>query len=181
MKPRLKGVDWSCGQDWIELKDFKPQDPENFFINGEMLIGTEGETIGEDIFSFTVCSPKWFEENWKKEVDKAEFEFNANGLKVKGLMMGRHYLFMKTYDHDVLTKFLKEYLEVGCEGADWDEVAGKIGRLAYWEFEGVDFTTMWPAKEAIQYLKKKRELIQKRMEELEAELEEKNKEKTNGV
>jgi hypothetical protein len=72
---------------------------------------------GEESFGITVCTPVWFEQNMTNKV-----------------MSGRHHLFMREYNYDDLKNFLEGYCHTSM-GNSWREVAEKVGRLGYWEFE----------------------------------------------
>jgi hypothetical protein len=47
---------------------------------------------------------------------------------------GRHHLFVKEYNFEELKAYLGKYCET-CMGALWTEVAQKVARIGYWEFE----------------------------------------------
>ena len=47
---------------------------------------------------------------------------------------GRHHLIVRGYDFSLLQRARVRLIE-RCSGETWQEVAGKIGRVAYWEFE----------------------------------------------
>ncbi len=72
---------------------------------------------GQESFAITVCTPTWFEQNMKGVVGS-----------------GWHHLFMKQYNYDELYKYVSEYCS-RCTGNTWAEVAQKVARLGYWEFE----------------------------------------------
>lgn len=100
-----------------ELEPYAPTDPESFTILVRVLVGPR-EGKGEESFDLNVCSTRWLEEHIEHE----------------GFVLGIHRLFVKTYDPVEIKKFITRTIE-RFSGATWREVAGKIGRLAYWEFE----------------------------------------------
>ena len=46
----------------------------------------------------------------------------------------RHHLLMESFDWPTLSSYIKRRVHE-CEGATWREVAEKLARLGYWEFE----------------------------------------------
>ena len=103
----------SC-PDVRSLEAFQPDG--DFGIHVFAMVGPAvGE--GEESFTFTVCTPRWFEQNMKA-----------------ALIPGRHHLFMKEYNYDQLYKFISAYCS-RCMGNSWREVAQKLAQLGYWEFE----------------------------------------------
>jgi hypothetical protein len=97
-----------------ELETFRPDGPFGVSMFAE--VGPASEP-GEELFQFTVCTPEWFAQN-------------MNG----DFVLGRHFLFVKEYDYEALRNFVSSYCS-RCVGASWREIAEKISRLGYWEFE----------------------------------------------
>jgi hypothetical protein len=50
------------------------------------------------------------------------------------VVAGRHHLFMREYSYEELKDFLEKYCS-RCMGSSWSEVAEKVARIGYWEFE----------------------------------------------
>ena len=73
---------------------------------------------GEESFDLTVCSLDWLAERVSRD----------------GVFDGRHHLIVEQYDWPRIEAHLRGRV-AACEGADWDEVATRIARFAYWEFE----------------------------------------------
>lgn len=46
----------------------------------------------------------------------------------------RHHLFVKEYDYNELKRYLVKCCSA-CMGSSWTEVAEKVARIGYWEFE----------------------------------------------
>jgi Immunity protein 8 len=80
------------------------------------MIGPAGGA-GEESFGITVCTPSWFEHNMKANIAS-----------------GRHHLFVREYDYDRLKQYLTNYCSE-CRGNSWVEVAQKVARIGFWEFE----------------------------------------------
>lgn len=107
-----------CSADMDALEAYTPPDPERFSITVRAMVGpAEGE--GEESFDINVCTSKWLEERLENET----------------FVLGMHRLFVKAYDPPEIRKFITRTIE-RFSGSTWNEVAEKISRLAYWEFEG---------------------------------------------
>lgn len=113
MQPVIKDISTIDGGD---PAGFQPSD-DTFSITLRLLIGP-ANSAGEESFDVTVCSPAWLE----KECER------------NGFVLGRHHLVVCNYDfafvERILTKLIERY-----SGKTWHEIAEKISRLAYWEFE----------------------------------------------
>ena len=101
-----------------ELEAHAPPDPERFTVSVRAMVGpAEGD--GQESFDINVCTPKWLEEQIERET----------------FVLGTHRLFVKAYDPPEIRKFITRTIE-RFSGGTWKEVAEKISRVAYWEFEG---------------------------------------------
>jgi hypothetical protein len=99
------------------LEEFRPVGP--FGLSIFAMVGPAG-SMGQESFGITVCTPEWFEQNMKGSVAS-----------------GRHYLFVKEYNYQELKRFMVGYCS-RCMGKSWAEVAEKVARIGYWEFEGYE-------------------------------------------
>jgi hypothetical protein len=77
-----------------------------------------GDEPGEECFDLLVCTPAWL----------------ANEVSHKIAIVGRHHLIVEKWDparvRDIVTDlFTRE------EGKNWSELALRLSRLGYWEFE----------------------------------------------
>lgn len=73
---------------------------------------------GEESFDLTLCSLAWLTERVRRD----------------GVFDGRHHLTVEWYDWPTLRDYIER--RVGqCEGATWRDVAEKLARLGFWEFE----------------------------------------------
>jgi hypothetical protein len=104
-----------------DLESYEPKEHENFGFGLDASFGSE-DSIGGDLFSITVCTPRWLEPIIRES---------------GGIMMGRHFLLVDYYDFRRIKRFIEEYA-AKCEGKTWDEVAEKLARLGHWEFEDYD-------------------------------------------
>jgi Immunity protein 8 len=51
-----------------------------------------------------------------------------------GVVPGRHFIFVESIDRDTVEAFIRDRLR-RMSGNTWSDLAEKIGRLGYWEFE----------------------------------------------
>ncbi|MGE6786275.1 Imm8 family immunity protein [Ensifer adhaerens] len=112
----MKAVIWDLYPIGSSFDSFYPDDVKNFYFAAEALIGPE-EGQGYEIFSFEVCTPSWFEEN---RLDAPTF--------------ARHCIFMKEYNSGALIQLVRDAVS-STQGETWTELANKLGRLMFWEFE----------------------------------------------
>lgn len=106
--------------DLFDMQSERPEDPEQFCILVQAMIGPAGE-IGEESFDFVVCTPKWL----------------AQSLRKDDYVFGRHYLLVEYYDYDIIFSALISLCQ-GITGSSWRQVAEQLGRYGKWEFE--DYT-----------------------------------------
>lgn len=112
MKAKIKSIELIDFENW----HYYPDDISNFCVSAEAIIGAKGSE-GADIFSFQICTPKWLEQN-------------KNGVAV----FVRHLLLVSEYD-EVLIKQTVADLVSGIAGENWSEIAQKLARHMFWEFE----------------------------------------------
>lgn len=115
MRATVKSIE--AGDDGEDLSVFQPANDTSFCVELRILIGT-GASEGADAFSLTVVTPNWLLENPSPE----------------GVINGRHKLIVFSYNRILLTTWITRMVE-RCHGNSWEEVAEKVGRIAYWEFE----------------------------------------------
>lgn len=100
-----------------DLENYRPEDPEKFAFGLQILVGPKGENV-EESFDIEVCTLKWLEEAYGED----------------DVIMGRHRLMVRYYNYKRIIDFIERYLRT-CSGENWQEVAEKVARLGYWEFE----------------------------------------------
>ena len=103
--------------DIYDLEKYQPDFEDNFCFLLQALIGPEGE-LGDESFDITVCTPKWLIENHTKE----------------DVLFLRHYIVVFEYNYNQLVEALKNKIE-NLSGENWGNLALKISRIGYWEFE----------------------------------------------
>lgn len=114
IKSEIKSV-FAIDED-TDLDKYQPIESDNFGIVLDLEVGIEGE-IGADIFYITVCTPKWLEENYKKE----------------DLVLGLHFIIVFEYNFERLNNELQRLFCI--EGEDWDEISKKLSYFGAWEFQ----------------------------------------------
>ena len=102
--------------DVYDLKSYKPEKADNFGFLLQIMVGVKGDK-GEESFDVMLCTPKWFEEYYKKN----------------DTVLGLHYIFMFEYNYEKLYKKLQKLMCV--EGKDWNEIATKLSYIGRWEFQ----------------------------------------------
>lgn len=105
------------GHDGEEPGSYVSPDPfdDSFWLR--MLVGPQGGP-GEESFDVLVCTPGWL----------------ARAVAEEGPQVGRHRLVVEKLDLPAAETFLRRQIE-RLEAATWDELAAKVARLGYWEFE----------------------------------------------
>lgn len=114
MKAKIHNI---YSSDIDDLVNYIPSNPEIFNFHLSLIAGPDSED-GEESFDLQVCSPKWMIENYKREE----------------VIIGRHHLIMMEYSYERMITSIENFL-MSCEGNNWHEVASKLSRLGYWEFE----------------------------------------------
>ncbi len=114
MKAELKRLH---SPDVHDLRSFKPSDPATFSVFVQAMIGPEGDDSSES-FDLTVCTPEWL----------------AAKVEGEGPMLGLHHIVVSAFDYDALFNAVQAFCS-RCEGASWEEVGAKVGRLGRWEFD----------------------------------------------
>jgi hypothetical protein len=103
------------------LDRFHPSDPDRFGVRVRAMVGPQGSP-GEESFDLTVCTFAWLAEETTLE---------------KGFAFLRHVLVVRSWDADLIKRAIADRCR-RTEGETWNEVAAKLGRYGYWEFE--DYT-----------------------------------------
>ena len=114
MKAELKSIYDPSTQD---LANYLPDDPNNFCVLFRAMVGIK-DIEGEESFDIQVCTPGWF----------------LSTMKQHDIIPGRHFLIVLEYNYDRIYNKIKHLIE-NCTGNDWDEVADKVSRIGFWEFE----------------------------------------------
>ncbi|WP_298297530.1 Imm8 family immunity protein [uncultured Litoreibacter sp.] len=117
----------------ISLDDYRGpdhwfDDPRDFCVIVDLQIADK-EMDGGDLFSLTVCSLKWFDNNViHPPVQHASHDHRTCSV------FGRHHLFVDQFDEAEIEKTVRELI-CSIRGDDWSDVAQKLSRYFRWEFE----------------------------------------------
>jgi hypothetical protein len=103
--------------DMDDLAQYVPPDPDRFCVSVRAIVGPECGK-GEESFDINVCTPNRL----------------AEACHAEGFIVGRHYLIVERYDATFLRKLITKLVQE-CEGSSWREVAEKVSRIGFWEFE----------------------------------------------
>lgn len=99
------------------LEQYTPDTPDVFLLQVRAIVGPRGAP-GEESFDIKVCTPGWL----------------ADMCEIEDFVVGRHYLIVARYDFVALKRNIVRLIE-SCSGNSWQEVAQKVARIGYWEFE----------------------------------------------
>ncbi|WP_447642282.1 MULTISPECIES: Imm8 family immunity protein [Chitinophagaceae] len=114
MRAELKSF---ISPDIRDLEKHYPEFGDNFCFYLEISVGLKNEKSSEQ-FGITVCTPKWLLDNKKGD----------------GIIFDKNYLIVFEYNYQRLYNKIKSYIEMQ-NGSTWEELALKMGRISYWEFE----------------------------------------------
>ena len=115
MQPELKYL--SISHPDCDFDTFVADDPHHFMLAIDAAFGPKG-VEGAEIFTIYVCTPSWV----------------AKKVNEKIVYWPRHYLIVNCFDAITIRAFITEYANQ-CVGDNWREIAFKLSRLGYWEFE----------------------------------------------
>ena len=102
--------------DALDLRAWSPEDGEPAILV-QLMVGPEGAE-GEESFDVTLCTAGWL----------------AGRASAEGVVDCRHHVVIADYDHEAVLRYFRERV-AACEGATWQEVAARVGRIGRWEFE----------------------------------------------
>ena len=114
MRPTIKRITTIDGGDPVE---YSPRDPDRFAIVLRLFVGPSS-SAGDESFDLTVCTPVWLKDTCERD----------------GFVLGRHHLVVLVYNFEFIRRTLVRLVE-RYSGATWQEVAAKVSRIGYWEFE----------------------------------------------
>ena len=113
VRPVVRGVH---SPDVHDLGEWAPP-PGPFAILVQLFVGTAADE-GQDSFDVVVCNAEWVTER----------------AMTDHVVSLRHHVVVDRFDWRAVRAYFEKRLSA-IEGADWSELAGKLGRLGLWEFE----------------------------------------------
>lgn len=102
----------------VALLTEAPPEAADFGVNVTVLLRPAGGE-GEESFQLTVCTPAWLAENVAMP---------------KGFAFVRDHPVVERWDEQLVRRAIQDVC-LRNEGSDWHDVATKLSRYAYWEFE----------------------------------------------
>ena len=105
-----------------DLEHYVPEDPDNFGIFVQTLIGPENSD-GRESFGFIVCSPQWLAN-----------ELTSEPASNPPYLFARHHLILPKYDLATIRQAIMKLCD-DAERQDWDHVGEYLSRFGDWEFE----------------------------------------------
>lgn len=100
-----------------DLESYSPDEPDCFGFSLRLIAGPQAQP-GEESFDIQVCTPRWLLRHFPREE----------------VIVGRHFLIVFEYNFPRIRGKIEKFCE-RCTGETWNEVASKLSRLGYWEFE----------------------------------------------
>jgi hypothetical protein len=114
MKGKIKYL-YSADAD--DLENYIPMEKDNFMLGIEMVV-CPIDDIGEEVFQFILCTPKYLSKQLEKEV----------------VIFGRHYIIVREFNYTKLENKLNDFVN-SIDEPNWDLLTEKINRIAQSEFE----------------------------------------------
>jgi len=114
MQPKIKRI---CVIDGGDPAVYRPNEWDQFAVVLRLFIGPSNSD-GEETFDLTVCTPAWL----SLACERDDF------------VIGRHHLIVLAYDFELIRRTLDKFVN-RCSGDTWQQIAAKLSRIAYWEFE----------------------------------------------
>lgn len=114
MRAQIRSFDWD---------DLGRDHPVDQTVNLVMHIGPLNSP-GDETFQVTICTPQ--------ALDAL--------LASDGIFIGRHHLIVNDLNTAKIEAFLQDRLR-RLDGDTWQQLAEKIGRIGYWEFEDYSAAT----------------------------------------
>jgi Immunity protein 8 len=101
-----------------DLTAWRPHDGDCFAIAIGAFIGPSEAPLGEELFTFTVCTPIWL----------------ASHVSPKGFEFLRGVILVSSWDYSTVERAIRD-LCLRTEGDTWDEVTQMLDRYVRWEFD----------------------------------------------
>jgi hypothetical protein len=101
----------------LELEEFIPANPRNFYLLLHLRIGPVDQDGGHD-YTFGICTPDWL----------------SHQVHVTGPLWGRHLLVVNQFAPTEIRAAIQKAV-ARCEREDWAETYVVLSRIFAWEFE----------------------------------------------
>lgn len=100
-----------------DLLFYWPDDPEVFGSWVRAMIGPDNEE-GAEYFDMLICTPKWL----------------ALEAEKKDVFWGKGMIIINEYNYDKILALIKKQI-ADCHADDWPEIAQKLSRFSFWQYE----------------------------------------------
>ena len=110
----------------VDLRDWKPADPECFYLDLMVGVGPAGEDALE-WFDVYVCTPRWLLEQEQRG---------------KGYLWPQGRLLMWRYDYELMTAAIRQMVS-RFDAPDWESLAVSLSRYMHWEFTDYQPVPPW--------------------------------------
>jgi hypothetical protein len=101
-----------------DLSAWKPHDDECFALAIGAFIGPSDPPLGEELFTFTVCTSSWL----------------TSHVAPKGFEFLRGVILVSRWDFSTVERAIRD-LCLGIQGETWEEVSQALDRYGRWEFD----------------------------------------------
>jgi hypothetical protein len=101
----------------VDLGAFSPEDPDDFTVLIQAIVGPEGAE-GEESLEFIVTTPGAL----------------ARKIEAEGPVFGRGFVVVRSTDMSSILNTIEKAI-ARVEGSDWSAVANRLIRLGFYEFE----------------------------------------------
>lgn len=117
IKADLKSISYE-----IERHDsYFPEDAESFWVFVELGVGVLGED-GVDFFHLYVTTPAFLQKQF------AVYDYTH-------IQWGHHILIVSDFNKVYIENEIKKTVEANSMGVSWVEIAKKLAKYFYWEFD----------------------------------------------
>ncbi|HEY2063503.1 Imm8 family immunity protein [Amycolatopsis sp. NBC_01480] len=114
MKPKVRYFETADA----DLRNFSPEDPDNFWLPLQVIVGPDNDPRGEEIVQFIVCTPKALQATIARE----------------GFLMGRSLVIVDSADMERIKQFITAEIEK-IEAPSYAGVGVQLAWLGDYEFE----------------------------------------------
>ncbi|WP_059366795.1 Imm8 family immunity protein [Rodentibacter caecimuris] len=114
MRAKLKSIMEQVGE--FDLEVYRPENEKLFCINVLLCIGPDDNTDSINYFDLKVCTLDWLY------------------LYQKKTSVLRHVMIVDRYDFKQIISYINEII-TQCYGDSWEDIANKLSRYFFWEYE----------------------------------------------
>jgi Immunity protein 8 len=101
-----------------DLAAYQPEDPESFVLRLGAFIGPSEPPLGEELFTFTVCTARWL----------------ASHSRAEGSQFLRGTILVTRWDYLRVERAIKD-LCLRTDRETWEDVTTALNQYGKWEFD----------------------------------------------